>query len=65
MEKLKATLGSRKFWATVVGLLVALGFLHYSESQQAELVSAVLTIVAAVFYTLGVALEDGLSKRKP
>lgn len=61
--KLVRVVQSRKFWASLVGLLVALGLATLSDAQQAELVGAILTIVTTVTYTLGVALEDGLSGR--
>ena len=49
---------ARKFWASVLSLGTALGLLHFSDVPQTELVSAILTIVTAVSYTLATALED-------
>jgi hypothetical protein len=45
-------------WASLLSLLVAVGLLKFSDAQQADLVSAILTIVTAVGYTLSVAIED-------
>jgi hypothetical protein len=58
MEKWTGVLKSRKFWASVLSLGTALGLLHFSDVAQTELVSAILTIVTAVSYTLATALED-------
>lgn len=62
-NKLLGLLQSRKFWASLISLLVAVGMLQFSDSQQAELVAALLTVTTAVSYVIGVALEDGLSRR--
>lgn len=53
-------LRSRKFWAAVVGLLVALGVLNIGEAQQVNLVEAIVTVATTVAYIIGTALEDGL-----
>jgi hypothetical protein len=58
MQKWAGVLKSRKFWASVLSLGTALGLLHFSNAAQTELVSAILTIVTAVSYTLATALED-------
>jgi len=62
MEKWKLLLGSRKFWAAVVGLLFLIikNFDPGFAVPEAETV-AVVSILSA--YILGVALEDGLTKR--
>lgn len=52
---------SRKFWASLLSMLVAVGFFVFSDAEQAELVSAIVGGIGAV-YTLSVALEDGLGK---
>lgn len=52
---------SRKFWASLIAMLVALGVLTFSDAQQAELVAQIVGGISAV-YTLAVALEDGLGK---
>lgn len=62
-NKLLGLLQSRKFWASLVSLLVAVGMLQFSDSQQADLVAAILTVSTAISYVIGVALEDGLSRR--
>lgn len=53
-----SVLKSRKFWASLISLLAAVGLLQFSDTQQADLVSAILTIVTAAAYTLSVAIED-------
>lgn len=58
MQKWLGVLNSRKFWASLLALLVAVGLIQFSDAQQADLVSAILTIVTAVGYTLAVAIED-------
>ena len=55
-DKLYYLLRSRKFWATVVGIVFILVGPR-AGVQGPELTSAVLTIVA---YIVGTALEDGL-----
>lgn len=59
MSKWKLLLGSRKFWAAVVGLvlLVVKSFLP-DFPLEAEPVANVVYLLMA--YILGVALEDGL-----
>jgi hypothetical protein len=58
MGKLSGVLQSRKFWSSLLSLLVAVGVLQFGDAAQADLVSAILTIVAGVGFTLGVAIED-------
>jgi hypothetical protein len=62
MAKWKVLLGSRKFWAAFVGLafLVIRNFDASFNVPETETVGFV-SILAA--YILGVALEDGLTKR--
>ena len=59
MDKLKALLQSRKFWA-LVAALVAVGAGYFAEGitvwQAAQAVVAALSA-----YALGVAIEDGLT----
>ena len=55
-------LQSRKFWASVLSILVAIGAVSLSDGQQAELVAQIAAGIGAV-YTIATALEDGLSKR--
>jgi hypothetical protein len=59
MEKWKLLLGSRKFWAALVGLLflVIRNFDPSFAVPESETV-AFISVLAA--YILGVALEDGL-----
>lgn len=51
-------LKSRKFWSAIVGLLVAVGWLQVSDVQEADLVSAILTVATAIGYMVSVAVED-------
>lgn len=51
-------LKSRKLWAALIGLLIATGILQLSDSQEADLVQAVLTVVTTLGYALSVAVED-------
>ena len=59
MEKWKMLVGSRKFWAAVVGLLflVIKNFDPTFDVPENETIAFVLVLAA---YILGVALEDGL-----
>jgi hypothetical protein len=59
MEKFKLLLGSRKFWAALVGLtFVILGyFVPDFPLPEEQVVNLVYIIVA---YILGTAVEDGL-----
>lgn len=58
MEKVVWMLKSRKLWAALIGLLIATGILQLSDSQEADLVQAVLTVVTTLGYALSVAVED-------
>lgn len=62
MNKFVGMLQSRKFWVSLVTLLVSVGVLQLSEIEQAELISAILTTVTGVGYIVSVAIEDGLSR---
>lgn len=55
-------LRSRKFWASILSMLVAVGVVNFTDTQQAELVAQIVAGIGAI-YTMAVALEDGLSKR--
>ena len=62
MDKLKLLLGSRKFWAAVVGLLLMIIKLFAPDFPLSE--EQVLPIVLILAsYILGTALEDGLSRQ--
>lgn len=50
---------SRKFWMSLLSMLVAVGVLTFSDAEQAEMVSAIVGGLGAV-YTIAVALEDGM-----
>jgi hypothetical protein len=58
-NKLIALLKSRKFWAALMGLVVAL-FGERAGVDTTELTGGLAVLIS---YILGVALEDGLSKR--
>jgi uncharacterized membrane protein len=61
-SKWKVLLGSRKFWAALIGLLfVGLQTWQPDFPLQAEQVTNLVTVLAA--YILGVAFEDGLTKK--
>jgi len=53
-NKFKELMKSRKFWASIVGLLVSVGLISVDAEQ--ELVNAVLVIVTV--YVGGTGLED-------
>lgn len=62
MEKLKQLLGSRKFWAALVGLALMLVKAWQPDFPlEAEPLAGLLAVLAA--YILGTALEDGLAQR--
>lgn len=55
-------LKSRKFWAAVVGIVYSIIYLIWPDFPIPE--ESVIGVVATVVsYILGVALEDGLSKK--
>ncbi len=59
MDKLKALLRSRKFWAALVGLVMVVAKAIWPDLPlQEEQVSSMVWVLAA--YILGVAVEDGL-----
>ena len=61
MEKFKQLLGSRKFWAALIGLiLVVLKAWHPDFPLAEEQLTAVIYVLVA--YILGTGLEDGLSR---
>ena len=62
MDKFKQLLGSRKFWAAFVGLvMVVIGyFVPDFPIAEDQILNIVLLLVS---YILGTALEDGLSRR--
>lgn len=58
VEKIVWVLKSRKWWASIIGLAVSFGLLQLSDTQEAELVSAILTVATAIGYMVSVAVED-------
>lgn len=61
-NKLLGVLKSRKFWAAVISILVAFGVTQLNESQESQVVDAILLIltivVNSVSYQIGTAIED-------
>ena len=59
MDKFKLLLGSRKFWAALVGLVMVLvsAFVPDFPFDQEQVLAFVITVVS---YIIGTALEDGL-----
>lgn len=62
MEKFKQLLGSRKFWAALIGLVLVIvkAWRPDFPLDEEQLVSVVYVLVA---YILGTGLEDGLSRK--
>ena len=63
MSKLKLLLGSRKFWAALIGLALVIikAFQPDFPLQEDQLTAVVWVLVA---YILGTGIEDGLSRFK-
>lgn len=61
-NKWLALLQSRKFWASMISIAVAVGMLEYSDEQQAKLVEAIVVVAGAIGYIISLAVEDGMSK---
>jgi hypothetical protein len=61
MTKIKLLLGSRKFWAALIGLLLIIikAFKPDFPLLEEDLTSVVYVLVA---YILGTGIEDGLSR---
>lgn len=57
-SKLIGVLKSRKFWAGVIGILVAVGLLNFGEGDESRLTEAILTVVTTVSYIVATAIED-------
>lgn len=69
-NKMIATLKSRKFWASVVSLLVSLGVVAWSESQATAVTDSIVTLVGALapvlvgaVYVISTAIEDAANAR--
>jgi hypothetical protein len=62
MEKVKQLLGSRKFWAALIGLALVIvkAWRPDFPMDEEQLVSVVYVLVA---YILGTGIEDGLSHK--
>ena len=61
-QKLVEKLTSRKFWAAVVGVIYSMISLIWPDFPIPE-ESVIGVVVTVVSYILGVALEDGLSRK--
>jgi hypothetical protein len=63
MEKVKQLLGSRKFWAALIGLVLVMVKVWQPDFplEEEQLVSVVYVLVA---YILGTGIEDGLSRQE-
>jgi hypothetical protein len=61
MEKIKLLLGSRKFWAALIGLALVIikAFKPDFPLAEEQLTAVVYVLVA---YILGTGIEDGLSR---
>lgn len=61
MEKFKLLLGSRKFWAALIGLVLVIVKAFRPDFPLAEdqLTAVVYVLIA---YILGTGIEDGLSR---
>lgn len=63
MEKWKVLLGSRKFWATLVGLVfMVIKVIKPDFPLDGDQLAGILALL--VSYILGTALEDGLRSAK-
>ena len=62
MDKFKQLLGSRKFWATLIGLImtVVLTYVPDFPIPEEQILGIVILVVS---YVLGTAIEDGLSRQ--
>ena len=62
MDKFKQLMGSRKFWAAIIGLVfMVIGEFVPDFPLTADQVLPIVLVI--VSYILGTALEDGLSRR--
>lgn len=63
MEKIKLLLGSRKFWAAMVGLVLMCVKAWYPDFPlEEEPLTGIISVLAV--YILGTALEDGLTRNR-
>lgn len=63
MTQVFAILQSRKFWSTIIGLLMVTGILDVRNDEQATWAAAISAGVTAI-YTLSIAIEDGLTNKR-
>lgn len=63
MTQVFAILQSRKFWSTIIGLLMVTGILDVRDDEQATWAAAISAGVTAI-YTLSIAIEDGLTNKR-
>jgi len=63
MNKFKQLLGSRKFWAALIGLaLIIVKVFKPDFPLEADQITGIVYVLVA--YILGTGIEDGLSQRK-
>jgi hypothetical protein len=56
MNKLSILLRSRKFWASIIGLIASIGLFQFGSIDADKLVDAILAIVGA--FILGTGIEN-------
>lgn len=61
-NKLIELLQSRKFWASVLGILTSLGLASFIDVDADTIVAAIAAIIAA--FNIGTGIESGLKKAK-
>lgn len=54
-----------KFWISLIATLAALGILQLSESEQAQLVQAIVTVGGAAAYIVSVAIAQAQRVQSP
>lgn len=61
-SKLYELLISRKFWASLLGILTSLGVASFADVDADTIVQAIAAIIGA--FTVGTGIESGLKKNK-
>lgn len=60
-NKVKELLASRKFWTSIISVLVTVGLFQFSDVQQNQLVESLVIVaplVAGAVYSISTAIED-------